>query len=152
MRIALAVAGALVLSSCQHSENRYLEREVVAGELVGTWSMNPASVKDLRDVGYTAAIDPSRELIVIRADGSCLFDTLPPSIASAGGGKPSPKASAECRWKLDKPPRQRLMLDVSGIPPAKYDYYFDQTKDARLVLWQYIDDPDAWRYVEYLKQ
>lgn len=147
--VAMAVS-TLMMASCQHSESRYLEREVTAAEVVGTWQMNPASVKDLNDVGYTAAIDPSRERIVIHADGTCVFDTLPPHVARLG--RAVPKAPAECRWKLDKPPRQKLMIELVGNASASPDYHFDETKSGQLILWQYLTDPDAWRYVEYMKQ
>jgi hypothetical protein len=138
----------LVLSACQRSESRYLEREVAATEVIGTWQMNPASVKDLRNAGYTAAIDPSRERIVINADGTCVFDTLPPHIVRLR--RAVPKTAVECRWRLDKPPRQKLMIELVGN--ASPDYFFDETNEGHLVLWQYVTDPDAWRYVEYTKQ
>jgi hypothetical protein len=102
MRATIAVATAtavLLTGGCQHSESRYLEREVTAAEVMGTWQMNPSSVKDLRDVGYTAVIDPSTERIVIHSDSTCVFDTLSPHVAALGGSVA--KTSAECRWQLD---------------------------------------------------
>jgi hypothetical protein len=148
--LTVMMIGLFAMPGCQRSEGRYLEREVTAAEVVGTWQMNPASVQDLRDVGYTGAIDPARERIVLHADGTCVFDTRPPSVV--GGGRVVPKEAVACRWKLDTPPRQMLILAIAGNRASTVHYLFDESQDGRLIVWQYIDDPDAWRYVEYLKQ
>ena len=44
------------------------------------------------------------------------------------------------------------MIEIESNPPERTYYYFSEGADARLEVWQHAGDPDAWRYVEYVKQ
>jgi hypothetical protein len=112
--------------------------------------MNPASVKDLRDVGYTLPIDPSNQRIVFQPGGNCTFATITPTAIREGSA--AAVAELPCRWRIGKVNHQAVVIDVDTDPPSHTHYFFDETEDHRLQLWQYVDDPDAWRYVEYLRQ
>ena len=90
----------LAVLACQRSEGRSLERSMSEEELIGTWVMNPASVKDLRDVGYTLPIDSRSEKIIFRPDGSCTFSTITPT--SVERGTPRVAADLPCRWRMGK--------------------------------------------------
>lgn len=148
--IAAALATALTFPGCQRSEGRYLERSVTAGEVIGTWVMNPTSVKDLRDVGYTHPLDPAKQRMIFLPDGTCTFGTITPTAVREGSA--AAVSELPCRWRIDSVNHQAVVIDVASDPPSHAHYFFDETKDRRLQLWQYVDDPDAWRYVEYLRQ
>lgn len=148
----------LVLGSCQHSEDRYLKRDVTAAEVAGTWQMTPASVKDLRNeiIGYPAPIEPSEHRIIIHADGTCVFETFPTDVVR--DGKVATRIQADCRWKLGRIGHQTLEIEIPspdptipGAAPRDLYYYFDETRDGRVLLWQHLDDPDQWKYIEYVK-
>ena len=141
---------ALLGMRCQHSEGRSLGRDVSAEEVVGTWQMTPHTVNVLREAGYTLPVDAAQHQIVLRADGTCDFRTIPQVLTA--GGQPEPRLDGPCRWKLDKVGQQALQLDVEGDPLRHPYYYFDEAPNGGLTLWQHVGDPDAWRYVEYVKQ
>jgi hypothetical protein len=146
--VGLLTAG--LVAGCQHAEDRYLKRPVTADEVVGVWQMTDGAVKDLRDVGYTASIDPAEHQMVLRGDGTCDFRTLPRVLTEAG--TPAPRMDAPCRWKLGNMGHQTLMIEIESNPLQRVYYYFSEGSNAQLEVWQHAGDPDAWRYVEYVKQ
>lgn len=152
MRAAIAVASTFMLCalSCQHAENRYLERVVSVADVTGTWQMTPQTAKDVRDVGYTAPIDPSQHQIIVLPGGTCRFNTLP--VVLNERGESTTPLNAECRWRLGNVGHQALQIELATQPPLHVYYYFGKTSDGRLALWQHAGDPDMWRYVEYVKQ
>lgn len=153
MRAVITILGLIaagIMAGCQHSEDRYLKRAVTADEIVGVWQMTSGTVKDLRDSGYRAPIDPAQHEIVLRHDGTCDFRTLPRVLTEAG--TPAAPVDAPCRWKLGNVGHQALIIDIERNPPDRTYYYFSEGADARLEAWQHAGDPDAWRYVEYVKQ
>jgi len=147
--ISLYVIAGVIAAGCQHSENRYLDREVAASEMTGVWRLTPDAVKDLRDVGYTAPLDPRANEITLDADGSCRFHTLRTVLLP--DGKPAPPIDAPCRWTLRNVGHQAVMIDLQTDPPRTVHYFFGKSSTGALALWQYASDPDAWRYVEYVK-
>lgn len=134
--------------ACGRSGGQYLDREVTPSDVIGSWRMTQASVQNLRDVGHTAPIEPEDQRIDIRADGSCFFSTFPPEMARAG--RSVPKIEVHCTWKLQRIGHPALVIDVLGQPPFQAYYHFRESEGA-LVLWQYISDPDAWLFVEYVR-
>lgn len=152
MRAVTAVVFVIALSitGCQRSEGRYLARRVAETEVIGTWAMNPGSVKDLRDIGYALPIDPANQRIIFQPGGVCMFGTISP--AAFREGSAAPGAQLPCRWRLQDLTQQAVVIDIPSEPPLQVHYFFDETKEHGLELWQYVDDPDAWRYVEYIRQ
>jgi hypothetical protein len=128
---AIAIA-ALISSACGHSENRYLKRQVLPREVVGRWVMTPEHVKPL---------DPRQNIIIIRGDGTCHLHSLNENAKSP--------FDSDCRWNLNHDKKQELILDLNGNA-GRAHFFFDE-ENGRLLLWQYADDPDTWRYVEYQK-
>jgi hypothetical protein len=57
-----------------------------------------------------------------------------------------------CRWRLVDLGHQALQFELTPVPPTGAPYYFFDEEDGRLLLWQYADDPDAWRYMEFEKE
>jgi hypothetical protein len=144
--IAASIAMTLLVASCQRTEDRHLDRQVRPAELVGTWTMTQGSV---RDIGVSSPIDPLQHTITIRADDTCHFHTFPSALTSVGSL--NPVLDGECRWRLrNVTGRQTLLLDIVAEPPLSVRYNFF-AQNGTLVLWQHVGDPDAWRYVEYVK-
>lgn len=154
--LVLLAATTFATATCQHSEGRYLERKVTAAEVTGSWVMTASAAADLQSdvVRYPGPIDPAQHRIELRADGSCTFATLSPTVFSRG--KATTKTDVPCRWKLGGSEHQALQIDLTpaagATPAAGVEYHFDEDPQGRLLLWQYVADPDQWKYVEYARQ
>lgn len=148
--LSAIIAVSLGAFACQRAEDRYLKRQVERNESVGLWVMTTASVKDLAGIGHVGKADPQKHTIVLREDGSCQFNTF----ASAVGadGKTNPLVERQCQWSIrEVVGRQVLLLDMIGEPSLLVRFNFGEHQGS-LALWQHADDPDAWRYIDYVKQ
>ncbi|HXV62699.1 MAG TPA: hypothetical protein VEK15_18510 [Vicinamibacteria bacterium] len=153
LRAALALT-AIFAIACQHSENRYLRRQVHAVELHGEWAGTPFAMKSLADVGFTTHLDPGDHWLILMADGTCSAQTfLRPYVQIDGIQSDWLTPDVPCRWSLDSD-RTNQSLDLwFETEPGREEhayYYFDEEED-RLLLWRYATDPDAWRYMEFVK-
>lgn len=145
--IAIVTLGATL--ACQHSEDRYLTRSVAPNEVHGTWAMTPTGVDGLRYAGHTKHIAASDHAIVVRPDGSCLYRGFVDAMATSG-----PEEGfivAECEWDVVNVGHQALTLRLKDPAASSLHFYFAEEK-GNLLLWQYVGDPDAWKYVEFVKQ
>jgi hypothetical protein len=118
-------------------------------EVVGRWTLSPDSAQTITNNGYSGSIDPSQLSIDIRANGTCHFQTFTSVVRSAV--PPSGPVNAECRWRIDRSERPELGIFLQVTPPEATQFYFSE-EEGTLLLWQFADDPDAWKYVEYRKQ
>jgi hypothetical protein len=101
----------------------------------------------LRDVGVNHHLNVEDHRIVLRADGSCTIRTfmnLPPV------AQPADDRSFEsgCRWRVADRAHQALVFELAGASSYIPHFYFDE-EDGRPILWQFADDPDSWRYMEF---
>lgn len=153
VRIASALVAVILLATagCQWSEDRFLEREVAPEELVGTWVLRPESVQDLESIGVQIGDDRSSHWLELASDGGCELQTFLPADVELMGPPPA-VTSSRCRWELTQGgARQQLWLELLDSPRKHVHYHFTETSGGELVIWQYIGDPDAWRYLEYSK-
>ena len=137
-------------AGCQFSENRYLTRTVRSEELVGSWQATEFAIKSLRDVGVSDHLAVHEHTLVLKADGSCSIRTImnvPPIFEPADYRT----YATGCRWRLARLEHQALQFDLTPLPPSGAPYYYFDEEDGRLILWQYATDPDAWRYMEFVK-
>lgn len=147
LTVALAVVTTLALG-CQHSERRYLDREVRATELPGEWVVTPETVHMFRDEWkLTERTDSAFNRITLRADGTCALRThlgpAPPAYYSLDD---------DCRWKLAKTDYQHIIFSGSRPDHRSLSFNFGTAAGGELAIWQYADDPDQWRYIEYVKR
>jgi hypothetical protein len=141
----------LATAGCQRSEDRFLEREVAPEELVGTWVLRPESVQDLESIGVQIGDGMSSHWLELASDGGCRIQTFLPADIELTGPPPT-VTSSRCRWELTPSgARQQLWLKLLNSPRKHAHYHFTETNGGELVIWQYIGDPDAWRYLEYSK-
>lgn len=148
---ALIAATLLVVAGCQRSEDRYLEREVASEELVGTWVLRLESVQDLESIGIQIGDGRASHRLELAPDGRCQLRTFLPADVELTGPPPA-VTSSRCRWELTQGgAQQQLWLELVALPSQHVHYHFTETSGGELVIWQYIGDPDAWRYLEYSK-
>ena len=136
----------LASSGCQWSEDRYARRDVAADEVHGTWRATPFAVTSWRDVGVKEHLAQAEHELVFRPDGTCAVATffrLPP----VGSDARYQRVENDCRWTLAAGPRQQLRITAAS---ESLMYHFDDSED-KLIIWQYADDPDMWKYSEFAK-
>ena len=146
--LTLLIAAAAV-AGCSRSEDRYLKRPVEVEEVVGRWTLTPESAQVISNSGYSGIIDPSKLSIDVLPDGTCHFHTFM-SVERSAVPVAGP-VDAECTWRIDHSERQELAIRLEVKPARAAGFYFAE-EQGMLLLWQFADDPDFWRYVEYRKQ
>lgn len=151
MAVGACTVALLSVVGCQWSENRFLDREVTPQEVVGEWVLRAESVQDLNSVGVHLKRDRSSYKIDVQPEGNCDLRTFLPEALDTTG-RPPTVTSSRCRWSLTNDGRhQQLSIELLD-PPGKTTWYnFTALKDGGFALWQYIGDPDAWKYLEYSK-
>lgn len=113
--------------------------------------MSAWSAQALHEVGIEGAVSPEEHFIVILPAGRCHLSSFV-SLPSAGRHLPR-HVEENCSWKLHDSIKQRqeLAIQVASAEYPSHRFNFDETPEGRLILWQYITDPDAWKYIEYVK-
>ena len=145
----VAVTAALLVAavSCQWSENRYLRRTVKSEELVGRWNATRLDVESSGGHDEEFHFNASAHHLVLNVDGTCKAETfLEPTNAGVWI-----IADVPCRWDLQNDPEHQALNLVLQLPAQHVlhiSFYFDE-RDGKLLLWQYVDDPDAWKYIEF---
>lgn len=141
----------LATAGCQWSEDRFLDREVAPEELIGSWVLRPESVQDLDSIGVQIGDDRSLHRLELESDGGCELQTFLPADVELTGPPPA-VTSSRCRWELTQGgAHQQLSIELLDAPDKHIHYNFTEASGGELVIWQYIGDPDAWRYLEYSK-
>ena len=148
MRHVVLVPFLASLIACQFSENRYLRRTVRPEELVGNWRATEFAITSLRYIGVREHLTVSDHTLELRADGSCAIQM----IMNIGESSPDLRTYLTgCRWRLADLTHQALTFDLDPEPPVGPPHYFLGEEDGRLLLWQFVADPDAWKYMEFEK-
>jgi hypothetical protein len=139
----------LLSVGCQHSENRYLDRAVERHEVVGEWVATAATLALLRDEWkLTENVDAAANRLVLRPDGSC-------SVGTYVAGEPPRYVRVDrgCRWELTASERQELEFHFEPPPADRApSFFFGTTTGGQLAIWQYAEDPDQWRYIEFARR
>ena len=145
-RLVVIVVLSVMLTSCQWSENRRLDRAVDTDEILGAWTLSSEGVADLRSSGIELKEPPARHTIQFKGDGSCEFNTLLPSAIRAE--RAANLVSSPCHWELTAGRNPLLTIELLNTE-ERVTYRFVEARGLR--IWQYIGDPDAWKYLEYSK-
>lgn len=136
------------LTNCQWSEDRALGRHLTSDEVTGLWILNFQSVRDLESIGLELEEDRTFHQILLEPDGTCEFHTFL-AMDVAFGRRPPEVTASRCRWRLRNGDRQDLSLELVDLAGKVARYHFTETTEGELIIWQYIADPDHWKYAEY---
>jgi len=142
-----------LLGACQYSEDRHIVRAVDSSEIVGRWEATRFAMESLQSIGFNSHLNPSEHFIVVSENGSCQLETFAnlsdfPSIDYTWVS-----AEYSCSWSLGGDGKHQSIKFEVGLPDGgRVDqyYYFDEESEG-LVLWQYVTDPDSWKYMEFSK-
>ena len=143
-RIALA---AVLLTSCQFAEDRYLTRRVSDNEAAGIWRGTEGYMQALRELGVRDHLQPREHLIVLRPDHTCVIQTHI-SLSSAPPQRAAYDRVNDCHWRFSTDGKHQT-LNVATARGGTSLYFGEEEK--KLMLWNYATDPDAWLYVEFEK-
>jgi hypothetical protein len=144
-----ALVAVLAFAACQHSEDRYLKREVSPSELIGNWVATPLAIQSLREVGARDHLAIEDHKMVLRPDGTC---SLRSTLGLSGVALSYRTYDQGCTWKLGRIGEQSLNFTLVPEPDTGNPYFYFGEDGGKLVIWRHIDDPDAWRYLEFEKQ
>jgi hypothetical protein len=122
---------------------------VQPAEIVGTWGITDDALGDYRSEGLGRYAVREAHRLEFRSDGTCALKTL------LGGnvlGQPV-DPTMPCTWRIvpqKDGPEVRVRVEVRPGDLVG-DGYTVGEETGRLVLWNYITDPDARRYAEFEK-
>lgn len=144
--LGLAIAGA----GCQFSEGRGIGRAVTADEVIGSWVLTPGSRLHLESVDVLLAAPTEAYHFVLDSDGTCAFHTF--VVVPLYGGAIAPLRTTLCRWELfdEGSLRQKVIVDLRPTVRGRASFWLAE-EGGELVLWQFAGDPDAWKYVDYIR-
>jgi hypothetical protein len=60
-----------------------------------------------------------------------------------------PYVDTTCRWHLSSTNGQQVQLELPRTRETFSPWFFVGEEEGHLVLWNYIDDPDQWKYVQF---
>lgn len=157
------VFGCGILSAIFGLPKRYIERDVKAEELVGTWNVTPDSESDVNDFVKRfpdwGASAPWKTM-VINSDGTCIVEVQIAwlshisDLSHAGANNRLP-----CLWRLTRD----SSLDGDKVPVIKLDFEYPNDyemgdyslyifeENGELIIWGFIGDPDNFRPQDFVK-
>jgi hypothetical protein len=147
VRFALVVVCLVV--RCQHSENRYRDAPPPSA-LEGRWELTAAGRDGLKSVSQGSSPFADEQLfVVLRGNNTCemrlLVHTRMPGISN-----PS-VVNSPCQWRLGNDDHDFIEIEpLSPFRAGAVRLYFGESA-GDTVLWQYADDPDQWKYVEFAR-
>lgn len=136
-------------------KDRYMRELPVTQELVGTWEIDENSVQRLRsahDVLTKITVDD--HLLVLRADGTCLFKTY------WAFESDDQYVSSEGYWKaalvetVAGSGQKRAAVAITFTAPSRGEVtteFWMVREKGQLILWKYIGDPDYAKYADFHK-
>jgi hypothetical protein len=141
----VALAASLQVACFPDYFPRHKAKDVTDSEVSGTWQLRPASAEKFLAYPVSAGTKSTAEF---SSDGHCSLSSLVYN---------GDLYSGEGTWKLaaddDRGGSRFSVLEIllpssSGGRPDIFTFYFAR-EHKRLILWEYIGDPDSREYIEY---
>ena len=152
MRLFVALVLGVLSGGCggYFAPDRNISDRIEESAVLGAWRLTARSLELLKRDGLKA--DASHKyLLTLNLDHTCEFASVLDSLS-----EPTYEA-VPCRWTLEHNTRGdsnvwkanalRLELERAGVDYTLY-LNFSREQD-RLVLWNYLGDPDLWEFIEY---
>ena len=124
--------------------DRHLQTIIGPEDIIGVWSLSPASLAFLIRDGFDASATASYQ-IAFATDGELVFQSV---LAEFRGGL---FVDVEGTWTLrhNTDIKNQLQL-VLALPARRHELTLNVgTQDGHLVLWDFYGDPDEWEFLTY---
>jgi hypothetical protein len=152
--------GCGILSVIFGLPERYIERDVTPEEMVGTWNITSESETDVKEfigrfpswVAYTPW-----KTITLNSDGSCNVESDLNGLGEVHTNDSLDKIIS-CSWKVGK--EENLSGKQSPVLEWDLEYSNNQgslrslyiyEENGKLILWNFIGDPDEFRVQDFVK-
>ncbi len=138
---------------------------------MGPWAVTADSIKRLEDLGYRDHVTVGDHRFELKDNGRCSFRSFPhyagpKKVVEVAGQIPVPgylSVETGCTWRLvsDKiyvlsrerqVPVVELQMSFRRAPIMISARFNVGDKDGRLVLWDYVGDPEEERYIDFVKE
>ena len=143
------------------SQNRFVERPIENSEILGTWVPTQLSIEKLISENFKLFTKSSDHKIIFYEDGKCLYQSY---FTYSWGYKDETKNyfNLNGTWKFGtaleiigdwSQPAPAIKINFSSDGHAHYqvDFYLYE-KNGKLILWQFIGDPNKMNYFEFIKE
>lgn len=151
--------------------DRHVGRSVSRSELMGLWSATKESMGRLKELGYRDHVGVEDHRFELRDNGSCSFRSFPhyagPQTAvEVAGQVPVPdyiSVDARCGWRVvsdriyafgneRRVPVVEFQMSSREAPITMSARFYVAEKDGRLMLWDYVGEPEDERHIEFVRE
>jgi len=172
--LIMLLACMFVSAGCKQIQglpDRHAKREITQSELVGNWVTTQNSLNSLIQEGYSRYTKKQDHYLALFDDGTCKFCTyssIPPSPTIQEEEKYYISLT-DATWKITE--TSTIVGHSSEMVPAveieKVERkqspeglninkitvrFFIAEENRRIVLWNYIGDPDYTQYMDFVKE
>ena len=152
------IFGCGILSAIFGLPERYIERDVKVEEMVGTWNVTSDSEADVNtwiNHHWDWGIGAPWKSFTLNEDGSCKVEFQDEWLSS------SDLATSDitsCTWNLAK--EENLSDKISPVLKFNFEYSDEGTaifssylfeENSRLIVWNFIGDPDDFITQDFVK-
>lgn len=150
---------------------RHIDRSISRSELLGPWSATASSIERLKRLGYRDHVGADDHRFELRENGSCRFQSFPhyagpDAVVEVAGQIPLPgymSVEAGCSWRLvsdriywlnreRQVPVVEFQMSSRRAPIMMSVRFYIDERDGRLLLWDYIGDPQEERYIDFVRE
>lgn len=153
--------GCGILSVIFELPERYIERDVKAEEMVGTWNITSDSEADVKEFakkfqGWDAYMPFTS--ITLSADGTCNAQYQANWLDEVVSNDISIIRTTSCSWNVAK--EENLSDKISPVVELDFEYangygriqsLYIYEENNELVIWSFIGDPDDFRTQDFVK-
>ena len=140
---------------------RYIERDVKAEEMIGTWNITPDSEVDvnnfIKKFPDWSGFAPWKTF-TLNSDGSCGVELDTAWLGDSYSKDVAVVKTTSCNWNLAE--KENLSNKISPILELGFDYLdsnglmtslYIYEENSKLILWGFIGDPDDFRPQDFVK-
>lgn len=149
----------------------HIGRSVSQSELVGQWTATAGSMERLKGAGYRDHLVEVDHRLDLGAEGACSFRSFshyggPQEAVKVLGRIPVPSyvsVGEGCSWRmvsekvyvLGRPrsvPVVELEMHPRKAPVRMVARFYVGEEDGRLLLWDYVGEPDQERHMRFVRK
>lgn len=141
------------------SPNRYLNRNVSNSELTGIWKVSDSTLKNLKKEGYKKYVNKDDHQLILKNDMTCEISAFSyiPNFPTPQDEKQYYINKQHGIWKIIRTKEFSGENNNKDIQMVEIENgfgirFFLAEIDKKLILWNYIGDPDYLKYYDFIKE